>query len=163
MILLVGPKGVGKTWVAEILSSTLGVAYVDADLLILELQGAGHQPDPEFGWLIPVERAVCAALTGSESISVEATGAWNSDYQLAQDLEEVGHRVIRVLLKAPEETTIARLIARPPNKVPVSETDARSIYAKSTARAASERWDLEVDLFGEKNPGRIAELLRALI
>ena len=49
VILLVGPKGVGKTWVAEILSSTLGIACVDADLLILELQGAGHQPDGGHG------------------------------------------------------------------------------------------------------------------
>lgn len=163
VILLVGPKGVGKSWAAQVLSSTLGIVYVDADLLIFDLLRAGHIPEPEAGWLIPVERAVFDALAGSDTVSVEATGAWDSDYQLAQDLEAVGHRVIRVWLKAPEETTILRLIARPPKKVPISEADARWIYARSVARAARENWDLEVDLSGDKDPERIADLVRAIL
>ena len=163
MILLFGPKGIGKSWVAEVLSSTLGIVYVDADLLILDLLSAGHIPEPEAGWLIPVERAVFDALAGSDSVSVEATGAWDSDYQLAQDLEAVGHRVIRVWLKAPEETTILRLITRPPKKLPISEADARWIYASSIARAAREHWDLDVDLSGGKDPVRIADLVRAIL
>jgi len=163
VLLLVGPKAVGKTWVAETLRAALGIAYVDADVLILDLLSTGQQPDPDVGWLMQVERAVCDALTSSGSVSVEATGAWDSDYQLAHDLEARGHRVIRVWLEAPEETTIARLFARPPKKVPVSEADARSIFAKSTSRAALEQWDLVVDLSGEKDAAHIADLVGAII
>jgi len=163
VLFLVGPKAVGKTWVAETLRSALGIAYVDADVLILDLLSAGQQPDPDVGWLMPVERAVRDALTSSDSVSVEATGAWDSDYQLAHDLEGGGHRVIRVRLTAPEETTIARLLARPSKKVPVSEAEARSIFAKSNARAALERWDLEVDLSGNEDAEHIADLVRAII
>jgi len=163
VILLVGPKAVGKTWVAETLSSVLGIAYVDADVLILDLLSTGQEPDTDVGWLMSVERAVCDVLTTSGSVSVEATGAWDSDYQLAHDLEALGHRVIRIWLKAPEETTIARLIARPPKKVPVSEALDRSIFARCTSRAAREQWHLEVDHSGEKDAELIADLVRAIM
>jgi dephospho-CoA kinase len=40
-IVLYGPKAVGKSWVAEVLRTHLGVAHVDADELVLGLLAAG--------------------------------------------------------------------------------------------------------------------------
>ena len=40
-IVLYGPKAVGKSWVAEVLRTHLGVAHVDADELVGDLLAAG--------------------------------------------------------------------------------------------------------------------------
>lgn len=86
VVLLVVPKAVGKTWIAENIAR-LGVEYVDVDGLILDLVDRGEEPDPHDGWLAWVEEAVEGALTEYDVVSVEATGAWESDYRLGEHLE----------------------------------------------------------------------------
>jgi dephospho-CoA kinase len=44
-IVLYGPKAVGKSWVAEVLRTHLGVAHVDADELVGDLLAAGTRPE----------------------------------------------------------------------------------------------------------------------
>ena len=50
-IVLYDPKAVGKSWVAEVLRTHLGVTHVDADELVGDLLAAGTRPDPVDGWL----------------------------------------------------------------------------------------------------------------
>jgi shikimate kinase len=160
VLLLAGPKGVGKSWIAGIVERELGVRYLDADALILDLVAEGIHPDPEDGWLDDVERAVVGALLETEAISVEVTGAWESDYKLAQHLEDRGHRVIRVWVIAPRDETIARLKARLARKYPVTEAEARSTYERACARAAREQWDVVLETSGDMQPEPAVEAIR---
>jgi hypothetical protein len=84
--LLAGPKGVGKSWVAQIAEREFGVLYLDADVLILGLLANGTSPDPEDGWLVPVQEAVLGALARYPAVSAEITSAWDSDYKLARNV-----------------------------------------------------------------------------
>ena len=72
-----------------------------ADELVLELIASGAEPDPSTGWMVPVERAVMAALRDHAAVSVEATGAWDTDWQLALDLQTAGARILRIWVCAP--------------------------------------------------------------
>ena len=85
------------------LGTHLGVAHVDADELVGDLLAAGTPPDPVDGWLTWVRRRVVDALARHALVSVEATGAWDSDWRLADDLEVAGARVLRVWVSAPRE------------------------------------------------------------
>jgi 2-phosphoglycerate kinase len=49
-IILYGPKGSGKSRIAQMLAQRLGVHHVDPDTLILELLAHGVEPDPVDGW-----------------------------------------------------------------------------------------------------------------
>ena len=68
--------------------------YLDADRLILSLLEKGSSPDPEDGWLEPVQEAVFDALAKHRAVSVEITGSWDSDYQIVGNDERRGHRVV---------------------------------------------------------------------
>jgi len=57
VVVLYGPKGAGKSWVAAELSRRAGVRHVDADLLVLDLLDQEVRPDPRLGWLDQVEAA----------------------------------------------------------------------------------------------------------
>ena len=164
-MVLYGPKAAGKSQIAEALYQTYGVRQLDADEIVLDLLSHGSQPDPLDGWLIPVERAVMAALRDNVAVSIEATGAWDSDWQLAQDLHASGVRVLRVWVCAPLEMTLDRLARRVSRKVPTTQEEARSIYTTACARARNQTFDLTLDtgvLRRDQIPDALAPLASSL-
>jgi len=72
-IVLYGPKAVGKSWVAEVLRTHLGVAHVDPDELVGDLLVAGTRPDPVDGWLTFVRRRVPVPAEEASWIYDQAT------------------------------------------------------------------------------------------
>jgi predicted kinase len=162
-IVLYGPKAVGKSWVARVLRERLGVAHVDADELVLELLAAGTRPDPVDGWLAWVLRRVADTLRHQALVSVEATGAWASDWRLADDLEAAGTRVLRVWVSAPREVAMGRLAGRTTRRVPVPAREASWIYDQATARAAGQRLDARIDTGRPPDPASVVALLRPLL
>jgi shikimate kinase len=163
VLVLYGPKAVGKSWVAQTLAERLGVHHVDVDALVLELLAAGVQPDPADGWLAWVEQRVVAALHTHELVSVEATGAWDSDWRLADDLEARGVQVLRVWVSAPKQVALERLAARTARRVPVSAQEASWIYDQATIQAAGRRLDARVDTGTQQDPGSVVAALRPLL
>lgn len=111
VIVLYGPKAAGKSQVAGALRKR-GVADVDADELALDLLARGAQPHPQLGWLSEVESAVAEALREHDAVSVEATGALDSDWQLAEDFEAQGQQVLKVWVWALLALTLRRLATR---------------------------------------------------
>jgi predicted kinase len=158
-VVLYGPKGAGKSWVAEELVRRAGVQHIDADRMVLELLDGGRLPDPEQGWLAEVEAEVRRVATEHALVSVEATGAWASDWTLADDLAADGYRVVPVWVTAPLEVTLDRLAHRRSDKVPVSPEEARWIHAEATRRAAAHPFAAVVDTTGTPEPSRLNELL----
>jgi chloramphenicol 3-O-phosphotransferase len=130
VVVLYGPKAVGKSWVAEVLQQRAGVHHVDADELVLDLLEQGVRPDPELGWLGHVEGAVQFALDRHRRVSVEATGAWDSDGMLADRLIAGGVRVVAVWVTTPLEVTLDRLSRRSTRKVVTTPQQARWIHAR---------------------------------
>ncbi len=163
LLVLAGPKAVGKSWFAQIAEREFGVHYVDADLLISGLLKEGSRPHPEDGWLEPVRAAVFDALSRYSTVSVEITGGWESDYKLIRSAEERGHRVLRLWLSAPLDETLARLRERRAEKVPVAEPEARATYARALDRAAREHWDASFETAGRQEPESAAAILRHLL
>lgn len=155
VILLYGPKAVGKSWIAERLQDRLGVHYLDADELILDLLATGGEPDPDWGWLAPVFDAATEALTHYRVISVEATGAWDSDWKLAEDFEQAGVKVLRIWVIARLEVSLERLRLRTTRKVPTSESEARAIYRTARRNAAQVDFDLTFDTTGQREEEEI--------
>jgi shikimate kinase len=163
LLVLAGPKAVGKSWVADIAERDFGVHYVDADLLILDLLEMGSRPDPEDGWLHPIQAAVLDALQRCSVVSVEITGAWDSDYKLIRYVRDAGHRVVRIWIIAPLEETFARLRDRTSRKVPVSETEARLTYQQAVDRARVEQWDTAIETSGAEQPETVSAVIGRLL
>jgi len=156
VVVLFGPKAVGKSTIARLLQQYGGVYHVDPDALVLTLIAAGGQPDPDTGWLHPVEQAVRVALARHHRwVAVEATGAWESDWALVDHLERSGTRVVRVWVVAPLQTTLERLAERTEPTVRISEQEARRVFMAASARAANERIDSVIDS-GADDPLRAA-------
>jgi predicted kinase len=162
-LVLYGPKAVGKSWMAQVLAEHLGVYRLDPDELILRLRAAGRKPDPQDGWLAEVTTHVQDALARHDLVSVEATGAWASDWQLAHDLEAGGARVLRVWVSAPKEVAGRRFQTRTTPRVPVTADEASWIYDAATARAASIRFDLKIDTSSAVDPAKVIEAVRPLV
>jgi predicted kinase len=162
-IVLYGPKAVGKSCVAQVLGERLGAEHVDADELVLDLLAAGTRPDPGDGWLPEVHRRVVDALQRHALVSVEATGAWDSDWRLADDLEATGTRVLRVWVSAPKEVAMERLARRTGRRVPVSAWEASWIYDQATTRAAGRRLDARIDTGRPQDPALLVALLGPML
>ncbi len=161
VVVLYGPKAAGKSQVAEILRAQHGVTHVDADALVLQLLAQGVRPHSQLGWLPQVEDAIEAALKASGAVSIEATGAWDSDWQLAQDLEDRGHVVLKVWVSAPLELTLRRLAERTARKAPVTHAEARAIWTAANKQATHHTFDLTLNtgkVGAEQLPGALAPL-----
>ena len=97
---------------------------------------------------------------GHRWVVVEATGAWASDWALAERLEQRGVRVVRVWVTAPLEVTLRRLTERRTSTVKVSEREARRIFQAATANAANRRFDAVVDTEGAGRQAAARHLAR---
>jgi cytidylate kinase len=162
VVVLYGPKGAGKSWVATELSRRAGVHHVDADLVVLGLLDRGVRPDPRLGWLDEVETAARQAVREHSRVSVEATGAWDSDWMLADRLAAAGCRVLAVWVTAPLEVTLQRLAGRGSGKVPVSSQEASWIHAEATRRAAVRSFAAVIDTSPPRDPDKVDALVTLL-
>jgi len=144
VVVLFGPKAVGKSTIATLLEEHGGVHHVDPDLVVRALLAAGTEPHADTGWLDAVQREVLEELVHHRWVAVEATGAWQSDWVLAERLG-VHVRVVRVWVTASLPTTLRRMASRQPPRVACTEQEARWIHAAATRRAAQQRVHAVVD------------------
>ena len=162
VVVLYGPKAAGKSWVADELRRRAGVQHVDADRVVLDLLDRGAHPDPQLGWLDQVEAEVLRAVGEPPLVSVEATGAWDSDWMLADRLAASGCRVLLVWVTAPLEVTLQRLAGRRSRKVPVSGQDAAWIQGEATRRAAARSFAAVLDTSGTPDASKLDQLVTLL-
>jgi shikimate kinase len=160
-VVVMGPKAVGKSWVADVLERRFDIRHLDSDALILELIANGAVADPARGWLRQVEAAVADLLLDCPSVSVEATGAWDSDWLLIGHLRDRGVTVVTVWVSARLEQSLARLETRGTRKVPTSTETARWYYESATRRAGGYPFDLIVDTSQDQDEEALVEAWRA--
>ena len=104
-----------------------------------------------------------AVLDTHQLVSVEATGAWDSDWRLADDLEVRGVRVLRVWVSAPKQLALQRLADRTIRRVPVSAREADWIYDQATTKAAGRHLDARIDTGKQHDPASVVAVLQPLL
>lgn len=165
VIIVYGPKAAGKSYLSRALERELGISHIDPDARVLEWIEQGRRPDPRHGWLTEIVTATKSALETHKAVSLEATGAWDSDWTLPGLLMDAGHTVITIRLLIDHATAMARLSARQETRVPVSASEAERIWNEANARRKSQNVDLEIDAagsdFAERAVRYLSEKLRA--
>lgn len=131
LILLIGPKGSGKSHIGRILEAHLGVHFFHVEPLWMEYYAAcgntGREPRIGEG-IERVHPAVSTALEKYRDVCVETTGA---SRDILQDLIRRGGRVKTILVKvsAPVSLCLERIVSRNrENQIPMDEDSIRRIY-----------------------------------
>lgn len=154
VLLLVGPKGSGKTFVGTLVGEALGIPFLRVELTFLEnlresrLLGKALEEEGYAKVLTEVARV----LSSEPLVIIESTGASEAFPDFLQALR-ARHRVMLVSIRAPPERCLERVRTRDP-AAHVAVADDR--VAEINARAARVRlpWDLEIDN-GEPAPAEV--------
>ena len=134
LLVLVGPKGSGKTHVGTVIEARLGVRFIRVEPIFRALN---NQPEA----FADVERQIGQALAEVRVVAIESTGI-ATEYMRALQERYQPVRMIRVHASA--ETCFRRFRARDASAhVPVSEGRFREI--NECAAQASFNWDCVLD------------------
>jgi chloramphenicol 3-O-phosphotransferase len=146
LVLLIGPKGSGKTHVGRLLEARFGVHFFHVEphwmAYHAECEAAGRPVDIAEG-VARIRPLLAAALRAHEHVCVETTGA---SPEILDDLLALGagSGTLVVKVRAPLELCLARIASRDPrHQIPLDEESIRRVHAL----AESERVpaDLEID------------------
>jgi shikimate kinase len=148
LIVLVGPKGSGKSHVGRVLERTFGVRFVHVEPLWMryyaECERADRAPDVPEG-IARVHPRISEALATSENVCVETTGASAEILDALLSLTPAPERIV-VRVTAPLELCLRRIAARDPtHHVPVPHELIEKIHAMSLSGAIEADFTLEND------------------
>lgn len=135
LILLVGPKGSGKSYIGRLLESALGVYFLHVERLWMtyhaECEAAGKPVDIREG-LQRVRPDLRRALSVHEHTAVETTGA---SAEILEDLLALGSEfgLLTILVQARLRDCLARIAARDQRRqIPVDVEMIEHIHEIST-------------------------------
>ena len=136
LILLIGPKGSGKSYIGRLLEERLGVHFFHVELLWMAYYAdcgeAGRGPSIEEG-IARAHPSVAKMLEEHSHVCVETTGA---SREILEDLMRLGEGtgLLLVRVKAPLEVCLKRIAARDQaHQIPVDEAMIRRIFELSEA------------------------------
>lgn len=163
LVILVGPKGSGKTFVGTLAAKELGHRFLRVEPIFLENLRAsrltGEALDEE-GYS-KVTAAVHAELAGSGCLFIESTGA-SSAFPAFLEHMRSRYEVLLVSIRAPLDTCLERVRTRDQSThIPVS--DHRVLEINERAAKVQLPWDLEIDNTRPAAPQAILEDLRGLL
>jgi hypothetical protein len=133
-VLLVGPKGSGKSHIGRILEARLGVHFFHVEPLWLayyaDCKAAGRQPVIAEG-MAKVHPAIARALDEHIHVCVETTGASSEILNTLLSLRSRSEMVI-ARVKAPLELCLQRISNRDPtDQIPLNTEDTGKVHALS--------------------------------
>lgn len=136
LVLLVGPKGSGKSHIGRMLEQHLGVFFFHVEPLwmsyYVECKAAGRQPVISEG-ITRVHPLIVDALRTYEHVCVETTGA---SAEILNDLLSLDHssKTLVARISAPLDLCLERIAAREQtNQIPMDVESIRKVYALSAA------------------------------
>jgi len=155
VIVLVGPKGAGKTTIGCFLAAKLGIDFVCVEPLFLDARarlGASH-PDLERKGFESALAKLSGALARSKVVCFDSTGASAYFPWLLSELGKLA-RVVLVRVLADPAQCIERIHKRDASlHIPLSDDSIDRINA--VAARVELPWDAEIDNRGEFNGGDI--------
>lgn len=160
LLLLVGPKGSGKSFIGELLERELGLPYVRPEAVVLRLRAAGRTPTVAES-LAAIVAAAEELARGASALTLDTTGAFDELGAYLEALARVGRlRLIQVL--ASPEVCLARIRARDQSAhIPVEEEQIARINARSLALQLPYELSLDNDPFAP--PAAVVAAVRALL
>ncbi len=162
-LLLVGPKGAGKSTVGTLLASELGIYFLRVEPLFLEVRaslGSAH-PDYERQGFLSVLSGVADTLATHATVCLESTGASTLFPWFLSELERLAH-VVLIRVSAPPQLCSARVQSRDKSvHIPVS--DDQVVRINTLAFAVSLPWSLEIDNGGPFDGPGIVTAVRQLL
>jgi chloramphenicol 3-O-phosphotransferase len=167
IVLLVGPKGAGKSTLGAALAASAGIAFLRVEPIDLAVMRANPGLEPArlepigFGAILD---AVDALARNAAAICLESTGTAGFFQEFLRRLR-AAHRVVIVRVSAPLDLCAQRVRERDRvDHIPVSDERVRAI--NRIAQAVALDWDLELDTAApvriEANVEAIARRLHAI-
>ncbi|NTU82610.1 MAG: AAA family ATPase [Chloroflexales bacterium] len=160
LLLLVGPKGSGKSFIGELLERELGVPYVRPEAVVLQLRASGRVPTvaESLGAIVAATEAQARA---AQALTLDTTGAFDDLDTYLQALARFS-RVRLVQVYAPPEMCLARIRARDQSAhIPVQEELIGQINARSLALRLP--YELVIDNEPFAPPAQIIAAVRGLL
>lgn len=164
LLLLVGLKGAGKTFLGGLLERRLGVKFLRIEPLFLALM----QEEPDLTG-IPLEQKGFQRVIDQldelakvhETLCIESTGAARTFSELLAALQR-GYRVLLIRVKAPLEVCAERVMSRDTAAhIPVSDDRLQEINA--VAAQVNLPWNLEIDNTEFQDEATLVQAVRALL
>lgn len=164
LLLLVGLKGSGKTFIGSVLDKHLDIQFLRIEPMFLEIM----RQEPELAG-IPLERrgfqSVLEKLDelaqSHSNLCIESTGTAHTFPELLLALHQ-GFRVFIIHVKAPLDTCIERVMRRDASAhIPVSDHRLREINEQ--ALLVTLPWDLEIDNSEFQDEVAIVESVKRLL
>jgi dephospho-CoA kinase len=145
-VLLVGPKGSGKSHIGRVLEQQLGVCFFHVEPLWMayhaECKAAGRQPDIARGVSV-VHPRIAEALATSLHVCVETTGASPEILAGLLSLAPPANTLV-VRVNAPLELCLQRIAARDQtNQIQMDAESIAQVHALSAAAAVEPAFVLE--------------------
>ncbi len=145
-VLLVGPKGSGKSHIGRLLARSLGVRFFHVEPLWMSYyavcSAGGSQPTISEG-IARVHPRIVEALRASEHVCVETTGASKEILDDLLSLEDPSKTVV-VRVSAPLELCLDRIAARDQtNQIPMDVESIRAVHSLGNAAELDPKLTLE--------------------
>lgn len=164
LLLLVGLKGAGKTFLGGVLERHLGVKFLRIEPLFLELM----REDPDLAGIPLEQKGFQRVIDQLDELSnvythlcIESTGAARTFSELLAALRQ-GYRVWLIRVKAPLEICAERVMSRDTAAhIPVSDHRLQEINA--VASQVNLPWDLEIDNTEFQNESALVKAVESLL
>lgn len=161
LVVLVGPKGAGKSTIGQMIESRFNAHFVDVERIAIRvLRSMGGIIDETYARRAfeEIARAIRAVETDHATIVIETTGASDETIGFLHRLiSRYEVRLIRV--RASAETCAKRVKKRNQSKqISVSDDLIRTMHARSEALILP--WDNDIDNDDERTVDEIEVLLR---
>lgn len=164
LIVLVGPKGAGKTTLGRMLEAELGARFVEVEAIFRRvLVESGGTIDEAY-----VRRGFDAVVAHLDTLAdpllvIETTGASSATTDFLATLR-ARHSVRLVRVEAQADLCDTRIATRDASRqIAVPPGLVREMYLRSTSLTMPWPWDLTLDNNRDLTPSELAAALRPLI